>query len=95
MRKSAFISDVLFAFFLTFLFLLCLFRHLRISLPLSFLLAAAFGGVTGWLTAVRLQKKTQRRFLEKIGRRKKRKAFIAPRAVARRRKNGIFQNRLK
>lgn len=76
MRKSAFISDVLFAFFLTFLFLLCLFRHLRISLPLSFLLATAFGGVTGWLTAVHLQKKRNAVFLKKSDEEKKEKLLL-------------------
>lgn len=47
MKKSAFISDILFTFFIASVFTLCLFRYLRLSLPLALLL----GGVCGVLAA--------------------------------------------
>ncbi|MBQ8886041.1 MAG: hypothetical protein IJY62_06710 [Clostridia bacterium] len=43
MKKSAFISDLLFAFFSTFIVTLCLLRYLRLTLPASLLFAAALG----------------------------------------------------
>lgn len=48
MKKSAFISDILFTFFLVGIFTLCLFRYLRLPLSLSSLLS----GLCGVLAAV-------------------------------------------
>lgn len=44
MKKSAFLSDLFFAFFVGFVLSLCLFRYLRLSLPLAVFCASLFGG---------------------------------------------------
>lgn len=60
MKKTAFISDLLFAFFVAFLFALCLFRHLAFVLPLALALAAAVGFVATLPVYARLRRKRAR-----------------------------------
>lgn len=60
MKKTAFVSDLLFAFFVAFLFALCLFRHLSLSLPLALALAAAVGFVATLPVYAHLRRKSAR-----------------------------------
>lgn len=65
MKKSAFISDLLFSFFLTFVFVTCLFRYLRFSLWLSTLFAAIAGVAVAFFVWAHLSKKRKLFFLKK------------------------------
>ena len=65
MKKSAFISDVLFSFFVVGLFSLCLFRFLKISLPLCIVLGGVCGILAACATAAYLQNRRHRFFLKK------------------------------
>lgn len=65
MKKSAFISDVIFAFAAAFLPALCLFRYRGLSLPLSVLTAALAGGLSAALIYALLHKKRERLCLKK------------------------------
>ncbi len=65
MKKSAFISDVVFAFFTAFLFCLCLFRYYKLSLFAAFLLSALCGGLTACAIFALLQSKRKKIFLKK------------------------------
>lgn len=57
MKKSAFLSDILFTFFLVWIVTLCLFRHLKTALILSITLAAACGLLSACAHAALLQSK--------------------------------------
>ena len=65
MKKSAFISDILFAFIVAFTFAICLFRFLRLPLWLSFTLAFLCGLLVSLATKAFLQKKRNLFFLKK------------------------------
>lgn len=65
MKKSAFISDILFTFFTASLFSLCLFRYQRISLWLSCCLAGACGALASGAIGAILQHKRKYHFLKK------------------------------
>ena len=65
MKKSAFISDIIFAFFTVFLFTICLFRYYRISLLVAFLLALLCGILASGACAAYLQNKRKYHFLKK------------------------------
>ena len=65
MKRSAFISDIIFAFFIVGLFTLCLFRYQRIPLSLSFTLALLCGGLASGAYAAFLQNKRKYHFLKK------------------------------
>lgn len=65
MKKSAFISDIIFAFFTVFLFTICLFRYYRISLIVAFLLALLCGILASGACAAFLQNKRKYHFLKK------------------------------
>ena len=65
MKKSAFISDIIFTFFVVFLFSLCLFRHRRIDLWLACLLAVFCGALASGAIAAFLQNKRKYHFLKK------------------------------
>lgn len=60
MKKSAFLSDVAFAFFFAALPSLCFFRFLRYSLPVSLVLATLCGVGTACAVAALLQRKRKR-----------------------------------
>ena len=64
MKKSAFYSDVLFTFFLGWLFTLCVFRYLRIPLLLSFILSVICGALGGGSVAALLARKRKLLFLK-------------------------------
>lgn len=65
MKKFAFLSDLLFSFFVSFLFSLFLFRHWRINLPLSLILALLCGGLTTSAIGMFLQNKRKILYLRK------------------------------
>ena len=65
MKKSAFISDIIFAFFTVFLFTLCLFRYCQIRLWTSILLAFLCGTLAGGACGAFLQNKRKYHFLKK------------------------------
>ena len=65
MKKSAFISDILFAFIVAFTFAICLFRFLGLRLWLSFSFAVLCGGLIALSTKAFLQKERNLFFLKK------------------------------
>lgn len=65
MKKSAFISDVLFAFFTSFLFSICLFRYKKIGLLLAFSLAVFCGALCAVSVFAYLKSKRKNFFLKK------------------------------
>ena len=65
MKKSAFISDIIFACFSAFLFTLCLFRYLGLGLFLAVLLALVCGALTGASVGCFLKIKRNAFFLKK------------------------------
>ena len=64
MKKSAFISDVLFSFFLFAVFTLCLFRYLRLSMPVSLLLCLVCGLLSAMGIGALLQSKRKTLFIK-------------------------------
>ncbi len=76
MKKSAFISDVFFAFFIAFVFTLCLFRYLKLTLPLAIFLALLCGSLTGMSIAAWLQSKRKTLYLKKSDEIKKEKLLL-------------------
>ena len=64
MKKSAFISDILFSFFLFSVFTLCLFRYLRLSMPLSLLLCLICGLLSAMGIGALLQSKRKTLFIK-------------------------------
>jgi hypothetical protein len=76
MRKIAFISDLLFAFFLSFVVSLVLFRLLRLAPLLAFLLATLCGGLTTLSYAAFRRSKRKHEFLKKSEERTKEKLLL-------------------
>ena len=64
MKKSAFISDVFFSFFLFAVFTLCLFRYLRLSMPVSLLLCLVCGLLSAMGIGALLQSKRKTLFIK-------------------------------
>ena len=67
MKKSAYLSDVLFAFLGVGLPLLCYFRYLRLTLPLAVILAALAGGAVAVLVGLYLRNKHEKGRLKAVG----------------------------
>lgn len=65
MKKSAFISDIIFAFLVVFLPAVCLFRYWRFPLAASVALAALTGALASLLTYLFLRRKRERLCLKK------------------------------
>ncbi len=65
MKKFAFISDVVFTFFVGSLISVCIFRHLGINLPLSLSLALLCGCLSGAAVGSILQAKRKNLYLKK------------------------------
>lgn len=76
MKKSAYFSDVLFAFCLAFLCTLCLFRYLGIALFLSLLLSVVCGALVGLAIAAILQSKRKTLRLKKSDEEQKRRLLL-------------------
>jgi hypothetical protein len=71
MKKTAFISDLLFSFFSVFVFVTCLFRYLRFSLWLSVIFAVVAGVAVTFFVWAHLSKKRKLFFLKKAEEREK------------------------
>jgi hypothetical protein len=76
MKKFAFLSDVLFSFFVSFLFTLFLFRYMRITLPLAFTLALLCGGLTASAVGAILQTRRKNLYLKKSDEAQKEKLML-------------------
>lgn len=76
MKKSAFVSDVIFAFAVSFLLSLCLFRYLQIGLWLSFFLALACGLLTAAAAVAILRVKRKHFFLKRSDEAQKEKLLL-------------------
>ena len=76
MKKSALYSDVLFAFSIVFVFAVCLFRYLGLSLPLALLCAVLGGVAVATLSFLHLKSKRQRIFLKKAEEKEKDKLLL-------------------
>ena len=76
MKRSAFISDIIFAFFCASLFTLCLFRYLGIGLFLAILLAIVCGALTAASVGSFLQSRRRTLFLKKSDEAQKEKLLL-------------------
>lgn len=76
MKKIAFISDLLFTFFLTFVVSVVLFRRLRVSLTPSVLLAIVCGALTALSYGAFQRSKRKHEFLKKSEERKKEQLLL-------------------
>lgn len=65
MKKISFFSDVFFAFFVSFLFTLLFFRHLRVAVWLAVLLAALCGALVAFAVGAYLHAKRKNVFAKK------------------------------
>ena len=65
MKKSAFLSDLFFGFFVAFTASVCLFRYFRFPLFIAFLCATLFGGICSLLLFFPLDKKRKKTITEK------------------------------
>ena len=76
MKKIAYISDLLFTFFLSFVVSVVLFRLLRVTIAPAFLLAILCGGLTTLSYAAFRRSKRQHEFLKKSEERTKEKLLL-------------------
>ena len=76
MKRSAFLSDLIFSFFSAFLFSLCLFRFWKIGLLLSFVLSLLCGTLTAASIGAYLQHKRKAVFLKHSDEREKEKLLL-------------------
>ena len=65
MKKSAFLSDIIFTFFFVWIVTLCVFRHLKISLVSSFILALICGLLAACAHTLLLQSKRKTLLLKR------------------------------
>ncbi|MBQ4270163.1 MAG: hypothetical protein IJB97_11015 [Clostridia bacterium] len=76
MKKSAFISDLLFSFFLVFTFVVCLFRYSRFSLWAAAIFAVIAGVAVTFFVWANLHRKRKIFFLKKAEEREKEKLLL-------------------
>lgn len=76
MKKSAYISDLIFTFFLGSLIFLCLFRYLKIELWLAFTLSLLCGGFLSAALGAVLRVKRKNSFLKKSDETQKQKLLL-------------------
>ncbi len=95
MKKSAYISDILFTFFLTAIFTLCLFRYLKISMALSILLAVVCGALSATIIGVWQGSKRKHVFLKKSDETLKNKLLLHLCLLSDERKSALFYNLLR
>ncbi len=76
MKKLAFISDLIFTFFVSFLLTLLLFRHLRVPLAPAITLAAICGGLVTLSVGAYLSSRRKNLFLKKSEAEKKEKLLL-------------------
>ncbi len=94
MKKSAFISDLIFTYLTTFLFTLCLFRYLGISLAAAILLALLCGALATTSVGAYLQSKRKELFLKKSDERLKEKLLLHLALLSDEKKTQFFQKSL-
>ncbi len=76
MKKLAFISDLIFTFFTSFLFTACFFRFLRLHLWLALFLSAVCGALTTLSVGAFLRARRKKIFLKKSDEQTKEKLFV-------------------
>ena len=94
MKRSAFISDIIFAFFVVFLCTLVLFRSLSIPLFPALLLAIVCGLLTACATFALLQSKRKTVFLKRSDEAKKEKLLFHLACLSDEEKTNFFLQRL-
>lgn len=94
MKKSAFISDVFFAFFISSLFTLCFFRYLRIAFALSLTLSILCGFLTALAVASLLRSKRKDLYLRKTDETRKEKLLLHLALLSDEKKTEYFQTAL-
>ena len=92
MKKSAFFSDVIFSFFCSFLFSVCLFRYVKLSLFLALTLAILCGGLLAAAVAVYLQSKRKNLFLKKSDETKKEKLLLHLALLSEEKQTALFKD---
>ena len=93
MKKSAFIFDLIFTYLTTFLFTICLFRYVRISLPLSIFLAIVCGALGTVSLGAYLQCKRKAFILKKSDEKLKDKLLLHLAFLSDEKKTQFFQER--
>ncbi|MBQ8684839.1 MAG: hypothetical protein IJ514_01550 [Clostridia bacterium] len=91
MKKSAFISDIIFTFFLASLFTLCLFRYLGLKLPFAALLSVLCGVLAACGIGAYLQSKRKSFFLKRSDESKKQRLLTHLALLTDAQKTAFFQ----
>lgn len=94
MKRSAFISDIIFAFFVAFLCTLFLFRTLAIRLASSIFLAVICGGLTACATFALLQRKRKTIFLKRSDEAQKERLLFHLACISDEEKTSFFLHRM-
>ena len=92
MKKSAFISDIIFTFFLSGLFTLCLFRYLDIPLGFSLALSILCGVLSAMGICAYLQSKRKSFFLKRTDESKKQRLLTHLALLPDEKKTAFFQS---
>lgn len=95
MKKSAFISDLFFTFFLVSIFTLCLFRYFRMTLFPALLLSSVCGGLATTSVGALLQNKRKSFFLKKSDEAQKQKLLFHLALLSDEQTTRLFENALK
>ncbi len=91
MKKSAFFSDIIFTFFLSSLFTLCVFRYLRLSLSSALILSVVCGLLAAGAVGALLQSKRKTLFLKKSDEREKERLLTHLSLISDEEKTKYFQ----
>ncbi len=94
MKKFAYLSDILFSFFVSSVFTLCLFRYLRVKLLPAFLLALLCGALTAAAVGSVLQMRRKNLYLKKSDETVKQKLLLHLALLSDEGKTEFFQNAL-
>ena len=94
MKKFAFLSDVFFSFFVSFSFTIFLFRYLKVSLPLSLLLASLCGVLTAGAIYALLRAKRKTLYLKKSDEQQMEKLLLHLALLSDEEKTRFFQQAL-
>ncbi len=94
MKKSAFISDLLFTFSLAFIALLCILRYHRLNFFAAFFLAAAFAAAVTLAVGGYLSDKRKKFFLKKSDEKEKEKLLLHLSLLPHRKQKEFFSARL-
>ncbi len=94
MKKFAYLSDILFSFFLCGVCTLTLFRYLKLALPLALLLAAVCGALTALAVAALLRAKRRNLYLKKTDESLREKLLLHLALLSAEEKTAYFQDAL-